>query len=91
VSVLSPWLLRGCSRARTQQSAARQKRPTRRSMRGIRPGTRRPDRALAENLIRPGGSGCRVRRQPDQLVALRRSCLLRDDDRLCCFDWPIWL
>jgi hypothetical protein len=46
---------------------------------------------LAENLIRPGGSGCRVRRQPDQLVALRRSCLLRDDDRLCCFDWPIWL
>jgi hypothetical protein len=30
--------------------------------------------ALAESLIRPGGSGCRVRRQPDQLVALRRSC-----------------
>jgi hypothetical protein len=47
--------------------------------------------ALAENLIRPGGRGCRVRRQPDQLVALRRSCLLRDDDRLCCFDWPTWL
>jgi len=48
-------------------------------------------RALAENLIRPGGSGYRVRRQPDQLVALRRSCLLRDDDWLCCSDWPIWL
>jgi hypothetical protein len=38
VSVLSPWLLRGCSRARTQQSGACQKRPVRRRMRGIRPG-----------------------------------------------------
>jgi hypothetical protein len=46
--------------------------------------------AIADNLIRPGGGACRVRRQPDQLVALRGSCLLRDD-RLCCFDWPTWL
>lgn len=40
VSVLSPWLLRGCSRARTQQSGACQKRPVRRPMRGHSPRSR---------------------------------------------------
>ena len=39
MSVLSPWLLRGCSRARTQQSGACQKRPVRRRMRGHAPGS----------------------------------------------------
>jgi len=40
VSVLSPWLLRGCSRARTQQSGSCQKRPIRRPVRGHSPRNR---------------------------------------------------
>src|SRR4051794_14205645 len=32
----------------------------------------------------------RFRRQPHELDVLRRPRLLRHDDRLCCFDWPIW-
>ena len=37
------------------------------------------------------GAAIRVRRRPHELDALRRSRLLRHDDRLCCFDWPIWV
>jgi putative transposase len=35
------------------------------------------------------GPGIRFRRRPHKLDVLRRSRLLRHDDRLCCFDWPI--
>jgi hypothetical protein len=37
------------------------------------------------------GAAIRFRRQPHELDVLRRSRLLRHDDRLCCFDWPIWV
>ncbi|WP_406415285.1 hypothetical protein OH809_43360 [Streptomyces sp. NBC_00873] len=49
------------------------------------------DRALADNLIRPGGGGCagfrgcRQRSLKQGLSRCRRS--LRHHDRPCCFDW----
>ncbi|WP_405784171.1 hypothetical protein OG512_37300 [Streptomyces sp. NBC_01378] len=51
--------------------------------------------ALADNLIRPGGSSCATARgmsaaSPDPaLWQGRRS--LRHDDRLCCYDWRTWV
>jgi hypothetical protein len=30
-------------------------------------------------------------RRPHEVVALPKFRSLRDDGRLCCFDWPIWV
>lgn len=51
--------------------------------------------ALADNLIRPGGSSCATTRGMSAaspgpaLWQGRRS--LRHDDRLCCYDWRTWV
>jgi hypothetical protein len=47
--------------------------------------------ACAENLIRPGGRSCSGSAEAALAGCSSEVCSLRHDDRLCCFDWLIWV
>jgi len=46
---------------------------------------------VAENLIRPGERCYSVSAETGRAGCSPKVCSLRDDDRLCCFDWSTWL